>query len=112
MCAVDSTGLTNQALGNESRYDFEEQPAREISRERLMWLLGLCGPLRRGWLAAPVTTNSKNRELLAIGVHFTSSGHPLGDSSDFMFFGLAPSEDLEAMRRSGPACTLMKFPQW
>jgi hypothetical protein len=52
--------------------------------------LAFCGSLSRGWLAAPVTTNSKNRGPVAIGVHFASSGPPLGDSSDFIFFLVGP----------------------
>ena len=42
---VDFTGYpTNQALENltpKSRYDFEGAAVREISRERLLWLVGL-----------------------------------------------------------------------
>src|SRR2546421_5647052 len=47
--------------------------------------LGSCDSPRHGWLAAPVSANSKNRELLAVCVHFTSSGHTFRDSSDFIF---------------------------
>jgi hypothetical protein len=43
-------------------------------------LLGMAG------LLPTVSANSKKRELLAVCVHFNSSGHPLGDSSDFIFF--------------------------
>src|SRR5215469_9726512 len=47
--------------------------------------LGFCGSLEHGWLAATVSTKSQHRELLAVCVHFTSSGHSLRDSSDFVF---------------------------
>jgi hypothetical protein len=49
--------------------------------------LGFYAPLRHGWLAASVITNSKNRNLLAVCFHFTSCGRPLRDSSDIIFFG-------------------------
>src|SRR5882762_6123396 len=52
------------------------------------WLVS-CDSPRDGWLAAPVSANSKNRELLAVCVHFTPPDM-LSETVQISYFLIGP----------------------